>query len=80
MPETLDKNLFKLDYFKIYPLKVTYTSQEYIELISTFSPTLALPAQKRSQFLNDIKKMIDTEFNGSIHKQYAMSLTVAKKI
>lgn len=80
MPTELDANLFKLEYFKIYPLTVEYSGEEYAELLNTYSPTLALSARKRSQFLSDIKKLIDTGFNGSVVKHYAMSLTIAKKI
>ena len=77
-PAEVDDGLFKLIHFECFPLIMHYTIQEFLELISTYSPTLALPADTRKAFLHDIAACIDKEFKGSLVRHFAMSLTVAK--
>ncbi|OVE78548.1 hypothetical protein BVY00_02520, partial [bacterium G20] len=78
-PEDIDKKFFKVTFFNLFPLTISYTANEYSQLLNTFSPNLALPSDKRKEFLNEIKGIINEEFNGKIDKAYAMSLTISRK-
>jgi len=78
-PEGVDKSLFSLESFTVFPLIISYTSEEYIGLLATYSPHLALPAAKQKAFLASIKSLIDTDFGGYMEKHYGMTLTMAKR-
>ena len=79
-PAELDPRLFELVHFECFPLIMHYTTKQFIELIGTYSPTLSLPEDKRQAFLHDIQKCVEQDFDGSILRHFAMSLTVAKKL
>jgi len=79
-PEKIDETLFSLQSFAVFPMALSYSSQEYIELLATYSPHLSLPPEKRAAFLGEIKALIDKEFGGRMDKHYGMTLTVARKI
>lgn len=78
-PEKIDENVFSLEGFTVFPLTASYSSQEYIELLATYSPHLSLSEEKRAAFLKQIKELIDTDFGGHMDTHYGMTLTVAKK-
>ncbi len=75
----LDSNLFKLAHFNCFPRAISYTAEEYRQLINTDSEKLALPPDKREKFLSDMEKLINEKFNGKIERHYANSLTITKK-
>lgn len=75
----IDESLFTPTFFKAFPLQVEYSAEEYIQLISTYSPTIAMDADERSDFLEAIRQLIEDQFGGSILKHYGFSLTIAKK-
>lgn len=79
-PPVFDTTLFELIDFELFPLTVTYTAEEYTALISTFSPTLALPQAERLMFLNEIQSVVNQNLGGNVRKIYAMSLALAKKV
>jgi SAM-dependent methyltransferase len=79
-PPKLDTQLFELTHFECFPLVMHYTTETFIELISTYSPTLALSDDKRALFLKEIAHCVDTQFNGTLIRHFAMSLAVAKKL
>lgn len=79
-PGKLDGKLFRLSYFKTFPLHIRYTAKQYVQLINTYSPTLRLPQDKRSAFLSDVEDLITEKFDEHLEKYFAMSLTVAKKL
>lgn len=78
-PMKIDESLFEIILFKIFPLNIRYSAEEYTNLLLTYSPTTALPTDKRNGFLNAIHDLIEKQFNGSIEKSFAMTLTIAKK-
>jgi SAM-dependent methyltransferase len=78
-PETIDEALFSLESFTVFPMTISYTSQEYIDLLATYSPQLAMPETKRRAFLAGIKALIDKDFGGRMTKHYGMTLTIARK-
>jgi ubiquinone/menaquinone biosynthesis C-methylase UbiE len=77
--EKLDENLFKLIFFNAFPLLVHYNSDEYAQLIKTYSPILAMKPSLREGFLKEISQLIERQFGGSLLKLYAMTLTIAKR-
>jgi SAM-dependent methyltransferase len=78
-PEKIDEMLFMLESFTVFPVALSYSSQEYIDLLATYSPHLALPEDERAAFLREMKALIDKDFGGRISKCYGMTLTLAKK-
>jgi hypothetical protein len=78
-PTMIDDKLFELITFKAYPLLVNYSSQQYIDVVNTYSPTLAMDVDKRTAFLQELKQLVDKQFLGKVEKHYAMTLTIAKK-
>jgi SAM-dependent methyltransferase len=78
-PEKIDEDLFSLESFTVFPMELSYTSQEYIDLLATYSPQLAMPEERRTAFLTGLKELIDKDFGGHMTKQYGMTLTVAKR-
>ena len=78
-PDAVDENIFAPVRFDVFPLAVRYSATEYIQLLSTYSPTLSMESDKRAHFLGDIEMLIEDKFDGSIVKHYAMTLTIAKK-
>ncbi len=78
-PTLFNESLFTPILFKTYPLAVRYTAKEYVDLLSTYSPTLAMPAEIRTKFLDAIEDVINQQFNGSILKHFAMSLSIAQR-
>lgn len=79
-PTELDKKLFKMADFSCFPMIIEYTAAEYVELLNTYSPTLALSEYDRRNFLADIEVLINKDFDGKITKHFVMSLAVAKSI
>lgn len=76
----VDERLFKVVSFNVFPLKVHYSANEYLKLLNTYSDVISMDIVKRNIFLNDIRNLIETEYNGKIVKHYGMSLTIAKKM
>ena len=79
-PEKIDTELFASESFTVFPMTLSYSSQEYVDLLATYSPHLALAEDKRAGLLTEIKALIDHDFGGHIMKHYGMTLTIAKKI
>jgi hypothetical protein len=73
-------NAGDLEYFKTFLLRVNYTADTYVKLLGTFSPNLALPANRRKAFLKETHDLITSEFANQIAKPYGMSLTIGRKI
>lgn len=76
----LDEKLFCMQSFNTFPLTIKYSSEEYADLLATYSPNIAMAQEDRRNFLEEIRALIDDEFGGSIDKNYAMTLTIARKI
>lgn len=75
----IDESLFDLKSFTVFPYTAAYSGQEYAGLLSTYSPTIAMPVKEREEFLRSIERLVDDEFNGSATRSFAMTLTIAKK-
>lgn len=75
----IDSPLFTLKSFTTFPVVIRYSAHDYAELLNTYSPTIALSADKRQAFLSAIRELIDTDFGGSVERHFAMTLTIARK-
>jgi SAM-dependent methyltransferase len=54
-----------------------YTTADYVDLLRTYSTTLALPPRTRHGFLHHIGAIVDREHGGRITKRYMTELRVA---
>ncbi len=75
-PLLMDQKLFEGVGFWTYPLEISYNAREYAELFATFSSTIALPELDRNEFLNDLERMVNSEFDGLVTKHFIMSMTI----
>lgn len=78
--DTLDANLFEQVYFNVFPMRIVYTSEQYIKLLSTFSEVIAMNSSERASFLEQISDLIRNEFGDKIVKEFGIPLTVGRKI
>jgi SAM-dependent methyltransferase len=61
-----------------YERDVTYTTEEYVALLSTYSGHRALPSASRAGLLACIRRLIDATHGGSVTKRYLYELRVAR--
>ena len=54
---------------RTYPWSQVYTTQEYVELISTWSPHLLMEDAQRAGFMAGMAELVDS-FGGSIQRHY----------
>ncbi len=62
-----------------YPWEQVYTSEEYVNLLSTYSDHLLLTPEVREQLFSAIRKHIDTCCGGHVRKAYVTALRRARK-
>lgn len=79
-PDQLDEKLFELAHFETFEKVVSYNTADYLKLISTYSPNLAMPEGKRDAFFNDLREVVESKLSGKVERHYAMSLTIGRKI
>jgi SAM-dependent methyltransferase len=78
-PEPIDEDLFTPLSFDSFPETITYSAQDYVSLLSTYSPTLAMSAGEKTKFLDAIHCLIDEKFGGRVVQDYAVVLQVARR-
>ena len=78
-PEPIDETLFSPVSFDTFQEVVRYSAREYVDLLSTYSPTLAMAPDARAAFLADIGALVDQRFGGQVLQHYAMSLQIAQR-
>ena len=54
----------------VYPWTQTYSSEQYIKLLSTYSGHIALPDENRHRLFEGIVNLIETKYDGRITKHY----------
>jgi SAM-dependent methyltransferase len=77
--EPIDEALFAPVSFAAFPEIARYSANDYVSLLGTYSPTLAMPSDARTAFLGDIRRLIYERFGGQVTQHYAMSLQVARR-
>ena len=80
VPTTLNPTLFVPVCFEVFPVQIEYSSARYVDLLRTFSPTIAMPLERRERFLSAIAELIDREFHGTIIRGVAFTLLVARRL
>ena len=55
---------------RVYPWTQTYSSEQYIKLLGTYSEHIALPDENRRLLFEGIVNLIETKYNGQITKHY----------
>lgn len=76
--ESLDKYGFSDVTIKLYDTTLTYSADEYIELLDTFSDHRGLPADNRTALYNEVKEIILR--HGGHHKvDYVFQLYMGRK-
>jgi len=66
--------------FRRHEWTVDYRTSEYLDLLRTFSPTLALPPPTRDGLLRDIGALIDGRYHGRITRRSMAELRVAWRV
>lgn len=59
---------------RVYPWKQTYSSEQYIKLLNTYSDHIALPNKNKHLLYEGIVNLIETKYDGQITKHYAAVL------
>lgn len=55
---------------RVYPWSRTYSSEQYIKLLSTYSDHIALPDKNRGLLFDGIVNLIETKYDGQVTKHY----------
>lgn len=79
-PSCIDENLFRLKYFQLFPIIITYSAKKFVNLLNTFSNHLVAKKEIQYGFYGEIEDLINRKFDGEIDKHFSMSLTVAEKL
>jgi SAM-dependent methyltransferase len=77
--EPVDEMLFRPVHFAAFPVIARYRADEYVSLLSTYSPTLSMAPPSRASFLDEIRHLIHRQFAGEVLIHYAMTLAIAQK-
>ncbi len=78
--DPLDEKFFTPVFFATFPLAIRYTAKEYVRLLGTYSPILALEPTVRTAFLTEIEQLITEKFGGSVVRHSAMKVTIGRRI
>ena len=65
---------------RVYPWSQTYSSEQYIKLLSTYSDHIALPDKNKHLLFEGITNLIETKYNGRITKHYEAVLDFRGRI
>ena len=63
---------------RVYPWTQTYSSEQYIKLLSTYSGHIALPEKNKRFLFEGIVNLIETKYSGRITKHYEAVLDLRK--
>jgi hypothetical protein len=59
---------------------VTYTADEWVAVLGTYSPNLALPAETRAELFRRIRDRLAARPGGSATRHYLAVLTVGRRV
>ncbi|WP_096607802.1 methyltransferase domain-containing protein [Calothrix sp. NIES-2100] len=76
----IDSGLFKNLICEHRGCEVTLNTKDYLTLLSTYSPYLALEPQTRDALFTDISELINKKFGGKIQISYLSAFQLAQKI
>lgn len=75
----IDSGKFKNLVFGHISTEVTYTVEEYLALLNTYSPYLKLKPQKKKALFKGLRKRIESDFDGSLKLSYISAFHIAQK-
>lgn len=55
---------------RVYPWSQTYSSEQYVKLLSTYSDHIALPDENRNLLFEGIVNLIEMRYDGQVTKHY----------
>lgn len=64
---------------RTYPWNQTYTTEQYIKLLRTYSDHIAQPENNQKRLFENISNLINKQYDGAITKHYEAVLTLYKK-
>jgi len=76
---SLAGDLFEPPAIRSYEWDATYDAADAKALLSTYSPYLRIPPERREPLLDGIAELIRTEFGGTVARRYLAVLAVARK-
>ena len=59
--------------------ELTYTTDQYLTLLDTYSPYIKLPSATREALFNGLRDRIDRDLNGSLQLSYLSAFHIAQK-
>ncbi len=65
--------------FRRYEWEATYSAQQYLDLLSTYSDHRALEATRQRRLFECIARLIDQRYGGRIRKRYLNELRIAQR-
>ena len=65
---------------RVYPWTQTYSSEQYIKLLGTYSGHIALPEENKRLLFEGITDLIETKYDGQITKHYEAVLDLRQII
>ncbi len=64
---------------RVYPWTQTYSSEQYIKLLGTYSGHIALPEENKRLLFDGIVDLIETKYDGEITKHYEAVLDLRER-
>ena len=64
---------------RTYPWTQTYSSEQYIKLLGTYSGHIALPDKNRGLLFDGIVNLIETQYDGQVTKHYQAVLDLQER-
>jgi SAM-dependent methyltransferase len=61
------------------PLEVAYGTDDYLDLIATYSETVVATPEQRATLLAGLRTLIDRDFSGRVVKRYVFELVLARR-
>ncbi len=76
----IDSGRFKDPVSELLPCEVTHSIDDYLALLSTYSPYIALDPQKRHSLLEGLRKTLERNCGRSIQTSYLSAFHIAQKV
>jgi SAM-dependent methyltransferase len=77
--KSLADPLFTPPEIRSYEWETTYGTADAVALLSTYSPYLRVPAERRARLLDGIADIVEEDFGGTVTRRYLGVLAVAKR-
>ena len=77
--QPVGEELFDEPIVRRYPWSVEYSTEQYVDLLATYSDHISLPAAERDALFTSIADLIDREYRGAVLKHYEAVLGLRKK-